>query len=115
MYVPVNCLYKILQRGPDPVNIITITMKPILETNLAIYFIKCQRGELSTVHFLELHQLNPPPPPALMINIKTEQQATVKDRQGLLFISRSPGLPPTFIIYAVSGNSAESFDKKLIR
>ena len=63
MYVPVNCLYKILQRGPDPVNIITITMKPILETNLAIYFIKCQRGELSPVHFLELHQLNPLPSP----------------------------------------------------
>ena len=51
----------------DPVSLTNnhLTMKPILETNLAIYFIKCQRGELSTVHFLQLHQLNPPPSPPL--------------------------------------------------
>ena len=37
----------------DPVSLTNnhLTMKPILETNLAIIFIKCQRGELSTVHF----------------------------------------------------------------
>ena len=65
VYVPVNCDLPDItgQTSPSRYQKYQNTMKPILETNLAIYFIKCQRGELSTVHFCELHQLNPPSPP----------------------------------------------------
>ena len=73
-------------------------MKPILKTNLTIYFIKCQQENSPLCTSYSCINLTRPPlspliPPslALMINIKTEQQAAGHQGGSLRFYQSQAG------------------------